>query len=158
MVGYCVGAADTTTFAERWRDVFTLGVDPVLVPKPDIRTDDPLMERDDVKGFRHAVYNADCSMLQPWPQILQQYPAHLHIDILAENQRMGHGTKLINAFFDAIKRKGAKGVHLDMVQHNTNGRAFYEKIGFRICPEVLDGGASGQTGVNGIVVTLVKSF
>lgn len=45
-----------------------------------------------------------------------------------------------------------------MMQHNMAGRAFYERIGFQICPEALDGGASGQTGVNGIVVTLVKSF
>jgi predicted lactoylglutathione lyase len=50
------------------------------------------------------------------------------------------------------------GVHLDMVQSNTSARAFYEKVGFQICPQVLDDGASGQPGVNGIVVTLVMSL
>lgn len=158
MVGYCIGAADTAAFAQRWRDVFTPVVDPVLVPKPDVRSDNPLMERDDIKGFRHAVYNASCSMLQPWSQTLQRYPAHLHIDILPEYQRRGYGSLMINTFLEAVKSRGANGVHLDMVQHNVTGRAFYEKIGFQICPEVLDDGSSGQTGVNGIVVTLVKTI
>ena len=97
-------------------------------------------------------------MLQPWPQNLHQYPAHLHIDILPEYQRKGHGTALIDAFLEVIESKGVKGVHLDMVRDNVTARAFYEKIGFQICPQVLDGGKSGQTGVNGIVVTLVKSI
>ena len=158
VVGYCIGTADTTSFAQRWRDVFTPIVDPILVPRPDIQSNDPLMERDEIKGFRHAVYNADCSMLQPWSQMLQQYPAHMHIDILPEYQRKGHGTILINTFFEAVKDRGANGVHLDMVQHNVTGRAFYQKIGFQICPQVLDGGASGNTGVNGIVMTFVKSI
>jgi ribosomal protein S18 acetylase RimI-like enzyme len=158
VVGYCIGTADTTSFAQRWRDVFTPVVDPTLVPRPEERSDDPIMERDDIKGFRHAVYNAACSMLQPWPQTLQTYPAHLHIDILPEYQRKGYGTALINAFFEAVKRRGANGVHLDMVQHNVKARAFYERLGFQICPQVLDGGASGQSGVNGVVATLVKTL
>jgi GNAT superfamily N-acetyltransferase len=158
VVGYCIGTADTTSFAQLWCDMFTPAVDSASVPSPDIKIGDPLMERDDVKGFRHAVYNADCSMLQPWPKTLQQYPAHLHIDILPEYQRRGYGTILINAFLQAVKSLGAKGVHLDMVQHNVSGRAFYEKIGFQMCSQVLDDGVSGLKGVNGIVVTLVKDI
>ncbi|EAT89937.1 hypothetical protein SNOG_03206 [Parastagonospora nodorum SN15] len=158
VVGYCIGAADTTTFAQRWREEFTPLVDPALVPRPEVRSDDPLMEKDYIKGFREAVYNAHCSMLQPWPESSQAYPAHLHIDILPEFQRQGHGKALITAFSEAVKSRGAKGVHLDMVQHNTNGRAFYQRVGFQLCSQILDGGESGQTGVNGIVVTLVKSL
>jgi GNAT superfamily N-acetyltransferase len=116
------------------------------------------MEREDIKGFRHAVHNADCSMLQSWPKTLGKYPAHLHIDILPEYQRKGHGTNLINAFLEAVKKADANGVHLDMVQHNVTARAFYERMGFETCSQVLDGGVSGQTGVDGIVVTLVKTL
>jgi ribosomal protein S18 acetylase RimI-like enzyme len=158
VVGYCIGTADTTSFAQRWRDVFSAVVDPKLVPQPDLQTGDALMERDDIKHFRKAVYDADCSMLQPWPQTLQQYPAHMHIDILPEYQRKGWGTVLINRFFQAVKDMGASGVHLDMAQSNVSGRAFYKRVGFQICSQVLDGGASGDTGVNGIVVTLVKDL
>jgi GNAT superfamily N-acetyltransferase len=158
VVGYCIGTSDTTSFAQRWRDVFTPVVDPKLVPHPDLQTGDALMERGDIKHFRKAVYDADCSMLQPWLQALQQYPAHLHIDILPEYQRKRWGTTLINRFFEGVKTLGASGVHLDMVQSNVNGRAFYERVGFQVYPQVLDGGASGNTGVNGIVITLVKSL
>jgi ribosomal protein S18 acetylase RimI-like enzyme len=158
VVGYCIGTPDTASFSQRWRDVFTPVVDPVLVPTPEVQSDNPLMERDDVKGFRYAVHNGSCSMLQPWLEVLQQYPAHMHIDILPEFQRKGHGTSLINTFFEAVKNLGARGVHLDMVQHNATGRAFYDRIGFQICPQVMDSGASGRTGENGIVVTLVKSL
>lgn len=80
----------------------------------------------------------------------------MHIDILPEWQKKGWGRKLIEAFFEEVKRDGAGGVHLDMVRHNVNARAFYERIGFEVCPQVLDGGASGEIGVNGIVATLVK--
>lgn len=156
VVGYCIGTADTMSFAQSWRDVFAPAVDPALVPRPEVRSEDPFMEKNDIKTFRAAVYNASCSMLQAYPETLQTYPAHMHIDILPEFQKQGHGRALITAFFEAVKNRGAKGLHLDMVQHNVNARSFYERIGFQICPQVLDGGKSGQTGVNGIVVTLVK--
>lgn len=158
VVGYCIGTADTTFFAQRWRDVFTPVVDPKLVPKPELQTGDALMERDDIKGFRRAVYNAECSMLQAWPQILQQYPAHMHIDILPEYHRKGYGRTLINTFFQKVKSLGADGVHLDMLRSNTTAQAFYANIGFTMCPQVLDGGASGFPGVNGVVMTLVKTI
>ncbi|KAF1916405.1 GCN5-related N-acetyltransferas-like protein [Ampelomyces quisqualis] len=143
VVGYCIGCTDTTTFAQRWRDEFAPTVDPAKVPRPGEKCDVEGMEKDDVKGFRHAVYNGECSMLHEWPEVLG---------------RKGYGRKLIEAFFERVKRNGADGVHLDMVRHNVNARAFYERIGFQICPHVLDRGASGETGVNGIVATLVKTL
>jgi ribosomal protein S18 acetylase RimI-like enzyme len=158
VVGYCIGAADTTSFAQRWRDVFTPTIDPKLVPHPNIQTDDLQMEREDTRHFRKAVYEADCSMLQPWPQMLEQYPAHLHIDILPEYQRKGWGSVLMQKFLDITKSMGANGVHLDMLLSNTSARVFYERVGFQVCPQVLDDGASGQPGVNGIVITLVMSL
>ena len=158
VVGYCVGTADTSSFAQRWRDEFAPTVDPKLVPPPDLQTQDVIMNKDDIKQFRKAVYEADCSMLQPWPKTLQQYPAHLHIDILQEYQRKGWGTVLIQKFFEAVKSLGTSGVHLDMVESNGKARAFYESVGFRICPQVLDGGESGRTGVNKIVMSFVKDL
>lgn len=116
------------------------------------------MQTGDVQIFRAAVHNADCSMLLPWPGMLQKYPAHLHIDILPEFQGQGWGRKLIEAWCEKINGEGAKGVHLDMVKDNVGARRFYEKLGFGVCEQVLDGGASGETGVNGIVLTMVKKL
>ena len=157
-VGYCIGTADTLQFAEKWRKEFAPTVDPQQVPQPDVRNDDPLMEKEETKGFRHAVHHAECSALQAWPKELKKYPAHMHIDILPEFQRKGWGSILINTLFDAVKREGAPGIHLDMVRWNTVGRSFYEKIGFEPCSLVLDNGDSGETGVKDVVLTLVKTL
>lgn len=82
----------------------------------------------------------------------------MHIDVLEQYQRKGWGSRLIHALFDAVKREDASGIHLDMVRWNTTGRKFYQKIGFERCPLVLDDGKSGETGVNGVVLALVKSL
>lgn len=62
------------------------------------------------------------------------YPAHLHIDLLPEYQRMGHGRELMRAFLDALRDKGVPAVHLSMVTENTPARAFYDRLGFHEIP------------------------
>lgn len=158
-VGYCIGTADTGAFAQRWRDDFVPSVDAAHVPRPEIQahTLDPVMHDDpDALHFRKAVYNAECSMLQRFPHVLETYPAHLHIDLLAEYRGKGWGRGLIETFFRAVKALGARGVHLDMVRTNVGAKRFYDKMGFRVCPWVLDEGKSGEEGVNGVVMTLVR--
>ena len=157
-VGYCIGTADTASFAERWREEFAPGVDSKHVPKPDVKTGDVLMEKEESKGFGRAFHRAECSALQAWPEELERYPAHMHIDILPEFQRKGWGSMLINALFDALRSQGAIGIHLGMARSNTGGRSFYEKIGFQPCSLVLDGGERGETGVEDEVLTMVKAL
>ena len=60
----------------------------------------------------------------------EQYPAHLHIDLLPQYQRMGWGGKLINTLFDHLRSKGIKGVMLTAGTNNTVGGSFYQKYGF----------------------------
>lgn len=99
------------------------------------------------------MYDAQCSsMLLEWPAELARYPAHLHVHVLPEYQKKkGGGTQLVHGFCEAVREKGAVGVHLDMVARNAGERAFYERLGFGVCGQVLDGGESGKTGVNGDV-------
>ncbi len=59
-----------------------------------------------------------------------EYPAHLHIDLLPQYQRMGWGGKLINTLFDHLRSKGIKGVMLTAGTGNTVGGNFYKKYGF----------------------------
>ncbi|MFC7645762.1 GNAT family N-acetyltransferase [Streptosporangium lutulentum] len=65
---------------------------------------------------------------------LAAYPAHLHIDLLPEHQRKGHGRALMNTFLDALHRRGTEAVHLGMVSANTRARAFYDRLGFHEIP------------------------
>ncbi|MEV4246775.1 GNAT family N-acetyltransferase [Streptosporangium canum] len=70
---------------------------------------------------------------------LAAYPAHLHIDLLPDHQRKGHGRALMNAFLDALHGRGVPAVHLGMVSTNTPARAFYDRLGFHEIP-VADSG------------------
>ncbi|KAF2445916.1 acyl-CoA N-acyltransferase [Karstenula rhodostoma CBS 690.94] len=155
-VGYIIGTPDTAAFAKRWRETFTPVVDPKLVPPPGPQANDPEMETELVKGLRREVHHAECSMLQSRPRLLSVYPAHLHINILPEFTGQGWGPKLMSAFLSTITQLGACGVHLGMVATNDGARRFYERLGFEVCGEVLDGGVSGEVGREGGAACLVK--
>lgn len=157
-VGYCVGTSSTSDFVESWRKSFAPGLSPTEFPSPGMRTDDAGLENDESRNLRRAFHNAECSSLQAWPAELEKYPAHLHIDILEPFQRKGWGSVLINTLLDSVRRQGATGIHLDMVQWNTVGRNSYEKMGFERCSLVMDNGKSGETGVNGVVLTMVRAL
>ncbi len=60
----------------------------------------------------------------------EEYPAHMHIDVLPEYQRMGLGSKLTDRLCEHLKAKGVKGVCLTVWAGNKTGRSFYEKYGF----------------------------
>ncbi len=60
----------------------------------------------------------------------EEYPAHLHIDILPEYQRGGYGGKLVAALSEHLKSKGICGVMLTTGTKNTTANNFYKKYGF----------------------------
>jgi|LSQX01.1.fsa_nt_gb ribosomal protein S18 acetylase RimI-like enzyme len=59
-----------------------------------------------------------------------EYPAHLHIDVLPEYQRKGLGHKLVDTLCEHLKSKGVKGVMLTVWENNEKGQGFYKKYGF----------------------------
>ena len=64
----------------------------------------------------------------------KKYPAHLHIDILPEYQRMGLGSQLMDALTAQLREKGVRGVMLGVGSGNEKGKNFYRKYGFQqIC-------------------------
>lgn len=73
----------------------------------------------------------------------KEYPAHLHIDILGDYQRMGIGHKLMDALLEHLRNKGIKGVMLTLSTENTKGMAFYKKYGFELLEELPDTAAFG---------------
>lgn len=62
----------------------------------------------------------------------EDFPAHLHIDILPGYQHMGIGTRLMDALTGHLKKKGIHGLMLSVSGDNTNGKNFYEKYGFHV--------------------------
>ncbi len=72
-----------------------------------------------------------------------EYPAHFHINILPEYQRVGAGGKLLNALFKHYRNKGIKGIMLCCSAANEVGLNFYRKYGFTVLEETKDDVAFG---------------
>lgn len=65
-----------------------------------------------------------------YPKFQQDYPSHLHINILPDYQRDGIGTMLMKTLFDYLKEEKVNGVMLGVAAHNEKGISFYKKCGF----------------------------
>lgn len=73
----------------------------------------------------------------------RKYPAHLHIDIFDGCQRMGIGTRLMDALVDHLRQKGTAGVMLTVGAGNEKGVSFYKKYGFTPLGKLCGGLAMG---------------
>lgn len=63
---------------------------------------------------------------------IKEFPAHLHIDILANLQGKGAGKALMQRLFEHLKKNSVPGVHLGVDGANENAIGFYKKIGFEV--------------------------
>lgn len=122
-LGYVVGTPDTPSFETRLdRDWW-----PMLrerYPLDSVAADSP-----DAGLLRqiHAPRRTDA----PW---LNDYPAHLHVDLLPEAQGGGNGRKLLEELFDVLLDHGVAGVHLGVSDTNTSAIGFYRHLGFEPLP------------------------
>lgn len=127
VVGYVLGAADTRAFVEWWRREWAPGFvarHPVVGAPTGHRpsfTEAQLLEAG-AEPDRMLVVELD------------EYPAHLHIDLLPEAQGRGLGRRLIELLRDALRSRGVPGVHLGIDPANTSARAFYLRLGFHELP------------------------
>lgn len=60
----------------------------------------------------------------------ENFPAHLHIDLLPECQGQGHGALLIDKLIDHLKTLNVKGVMLGCMSKNVGAIKFYSRLGF----------------------------
>ncbi len=115
VAGYILGTADTRRFVDRYRAEWL----------PRFAARYPEVDDDTRAGHRPE------RMLVPG---VDEYPAHLHIDLLPELQRQGWGRELMRRFLAAAAEQGAAGAHLSFDPANTGAGAFYERLGFRPLP------------------------
>ncbi len=118
IVGYILGTSDTAKF-NLWMNSFWL---PKIRPQyrresvPHGYEDDWLVELIQQDSKNEPTQN--------------QYPAHLHIDLLPRAQGKGLGKKLMNAYLGKLKEMGVSGVQLGVSQQNFGAMEFYLKCGF----------------------------
>ncbi|MFF3448791.1 GNAT family N-acetyltransferase [Streptomyces sp. NPDC002667] len=122
-VGYVVGTGDTAGFAARFRDTWI----PRVAHRYPAPTTPPRTPAEVMIGLLHTPER----MVLPE---LAGHPAHLHIDLLPDFQRRGHGRALMHTFLTALHDRGVPMVHLGMVTANRPARAFYDRLGFHEIP------------------------
>lgn len=115
IAGYIIAAADTRAFVERYR---TERLPDFAAKYP--RDAGPVPEMVDLGYQPERMLVAE----------VDDYPAHLHIDLLPELQGLGFGRKLVRTLLAALAARGIRGLHLTMAASNTPARAFYDRLGF----------------------------
>ncbi|KAK7695420.1 hypothetical protein QCA50_000056 [Cerrena zonata] len=132
VVGYILSAFDTIQFEkameEEWLPKYRSQY-PLSITSPDSpsHASSPPPKDADIRFIKtiHDPHHAH-------PAALAYSPAHMHIDILAEYQRLGYGKKLIGVLVKWLKdEKGLDRMWLGMDTRNVGARRFYEKLGFR---------------------------
>jgi len=116
--GYLLAAADTRAF-EAWEEADWW---------PSLRASYPRRTHGtpeaELVGVIHAPPRAP-------DEVVADFPAHLHIDLLERVRGHGYGRTLIDGLEARLRDRGVAGVHLEVAADNANGLAFYEHLGYR---------------------------
>jgi ribosomal protein S18 acetylase RimI-like enzyme len=119
--GYALGAFDSRRFYERYETQWR----PNLVAQyPEPRGDTQQWSR--VQQAHYLYHHPDYFCPEPY----DQYPSHLHIDLISRAQGQGHGRRMIERLIELLRARGSRGVHLGMSITNDPAYAFYRKLGF----------------------------
>jgi ribosomal protein S18 acetylase RimI-like enzyme len=129
-VGYIIGTADT----EKQQAEFDRLVIPKVIKRMFLHTlfSNPrdvifLLGLRGLKEYEEELYAGD---------LLERYPAHLHINLLPEHQRGGLGRALMEAFEEKMRGACARGIHLVTTEANRKAVPFYKKRGYEIVREL----------------------
>lgn len=63
-------------------------------------------------------------------ELVSQWPAHLHINLLPPAQQGGWGRRLIERLLMLLRQAGVPGVHLGVSLQNEQVCGFYQRLGF----------------------------
>jgi ribosomal protein S18 acetylase RimI-like enzyme len=78
------------------------------------------------QSVHHVYHHPDYFCPEPY----EEYPSHLHIDLLARKHRQGFGGQMMREIMTRLRAKGSPGVHLGMSASNERAHRFYTKLGF----------------------------
>ncbi len=69
-------------------------------------------------------------------RINEIYPAHLHVNCLPRLQGIGLGKRLVDAWLDAMRRRGVSAAHLGVGPRNARAVRFYQAYGFHLIEQL----------------------
>jgi ribosomal protein S18 acetylase RimI-like enzyme len=119
VAGYVLGAPDTVAFEQTCERLWW----PVLRERYPLGTFAEDTPDDRIVRLIHNPPTAS-------PDVVERYPAHLHIDLLPRLQGRGVGRQLITTLFDSLAAVGVPGVHLGVSTANPRAIGFYRHMGF----------------------------
>ncbi|KAM0460733.1 hypothetical protein ACHAPV_001234 [Trichoderma viride] len=142
-VGYCIGCPDISAFVAAYDSYTTQVLDPSPeVTRPDdLELKEPLFLPDGSVNeafLSRLAYNPHLLLVDGNADLLAEYKATMHIDLLDEYQGQGWGKQLISRFVESIRdvpqRDGSvsKGIWIGVAGDNGKVVPFYEKQGFKI--------------------------
>jgi ribosomal protein S18 acetylase RimI-like enzyme len=120
--GYIVCAPDTRVFVDRYRAEWLPGLSRRYPADARLPESERRLRADGLTPERMLLPEVD------------EYPAHLHIDLLPDLQGRGWGRRLIETLVDALRAEQVPGLHLSLAASNTGARAFYDRLGFAELP------------------------
>ncbi|GEM45348.1 GNAT family N-acetyltransferase [Deinococcus cellulosilyticus] len=121
--GYIVGTPDSHVFEQRTEAHWWPALrEQYALPGPEDQSLDARMIRAIHRGYQARGEAED-------------FPAHLHIDLLPRAQGGGNGKRLMLAFLDLLRSQGIRGVHLGVSRDNPRAVAFYHRMGFQTLQE-----------------------
>lgn len=120
--GYVIGAFDTAAFTVRYENAWL----------PQIRQDYQEPQGDPARFMPeerliHSLFHPERHL----PPFVNEYPSHLHIDLLSRAQGHGQGRRLMETLLSTLREKGSPGVHLGMGIRNERAYGFYKVLGFK---------------------------
>ena len=128
--GYALAALDSEKFYAAYETQWL----PPLRAMHTEPTDDPVHWTPTQKLYH------DYHQVRPYyPESFQNFPSHLHIDLLPRAQGCGWGTRMMQTLLSALTEAGSPGVHLSMSARNTRAAVFYAKLDFHEIDRVAQG-------------------
>jgi ribosomal protein S18 acetylase RimI-like enzyme len=124
VAGYCLAAADTRSW-EAWARAEWWPVLRAHHPLP--AADDTSLDATLIRHFHDPAIAED--------QVVDRYPAHLHIDLVERVRGAGFGRVLVAKQLDQLRGRGAAGVHLEVAAGNRNAIDFYRHLEFVVLHE-----------------------
>ena len=81
--------------------------------------------------------------LMEYDRAYEEYPAHLHIDILEDYTGNHHGSMLMETLLERLRKDNVKGVCLGVARKNDRAVGFYRHFGFQVLEEDENGYSLG---------------
>jgi ribosomal protein S18 acetylase RimI-like enzyme len=122
---YIVGALDSRAFEKRLEAEWWPALrERYPAPPPELPPDQWTPDQR-AAGFIHIPLTAP-------DELAEDYPSHLHINLVPRLQSQGLGRQLMNTLMRALRERGSVGLHFFVQPANQRAVGFYRHLGFAV--------------------------